>query len=102
MALSPYGDVFKIRILYYRLGLLFVARRHRIARVANPIAPASYPPANPHARIVPTPKSRGSDQRGGNPSEDMSAHMCNDLRWLRLGGLSEQEARGQRGFRNSI
>ena len=76
---------------------LLFSCRNRILTVRNPIAPASYSPTNPYARIVPTSKSRGSEQRGGNASEDMLARMCNDLPWLRLGGLVEQEARGGRG-----
>jgi len=81
---------------------LFFSRSHRIPLIANPIAPASYSPTNPHARNVPKAKGRGSDQRGVNSSEDMPAPMCNGLPWLRLGGLVEQEARGGRGWRNSM
>jgi hypothetical protein len=64
--------------LYNCSSLVFVTRRNPILLIANPIAPASYPPTPPHARIVPTLKSRGSEYRGGNASEDMPALMCND------------------------
>jgi hypothetical protein len=80
------------------LRLPFFSNRNRIPLIRNPIAPASYPPTNPYVRRVPTYKSRGSDRRGGNVSENMPAPMCSALPWLRLGGLVEQEAREGRGL----
>lgn len=82
--------------------LLLFPRRNRIPLIRNPIAPASYPPTIPYARRVPQQKSRGSKQRGGNASEDMPAYKGNDLPWLRLDAIQEQETRGRRGWRNNM
>lgn len=77
---APSGNLARVH-LYALRKLSLLARGHGVALIRNPIAPASYLPPNPYARIVTTLKSRGSDQRGGNASEDMPAPMCNDLPW---------------------
>jgi hypothetical protein len=101
-AFRPFGDVFTNYILLYVSQVSLVPSRNGVFTVTNPIAPASYPPTDPHVRNVPKQKNRGSDQRGGNASEDMPTPMCNALPWIRWGGLVEQEARGERGWWNSM
>lgn len=55
------------------------------------------PPRTPMLGRFRNKKMGGLGQRGGNASEDMLTPICNDLPWLRLGGLREQEARERRG-----
>lgn len=58
------------------LSALTLPHRHRIPLIINPVAPASYPPHVPQARMVPSPKSRGSEQRDWNASEDICKRLC--------------------------